>query len=188
MKLFDIIKKVGTGLIKNIVPGSGLLIDTVNELLPKGKRIGKDATGDELSAAIESLPPDKRASVMEKEFDVEIAQIQEAHGTANMMLEMESKSTHTTRPYIAKQSFHVIAFVIVVTVSLFAYGVFTGNKEMVLTMMINWKFPLAVIGPLVTLLWAYFGVLKSEHRNRLDAAGGNMKPTGIAGLISMFKK
>jgi len=48
---------------------------------------------------------------------------------------------------------------------------------------------LAVMAPLVTLLYAYFGVLKSEHKNKLDAAAGSAPaPAGIAGILSAVLK
>ena len=52
----------------------------------------------------------------------------------------------------------------------------------------GWQFILAMIAPLVTLLWAYFGVLKTEHKNKLDAANGMSNPSGIAGILSTMLK
>ena len=188
MKLWDIIKTVGTGLISVAIPGAGLLIGAVNEFLPDDKKLPVNATGTELSNAVESLPAEQRASLMEKEFDVDITQIQESNSTLRVMLESDTKNPHTTRPYIAKGSFHVIGFTIVVTVSIWAYGVVQADAILVKAVMDGWPFILAVIGPLVALLLAYFGVLKNEHRDRLHAASGVSKPGGIAGLISAFVK
>ena len=125
---------------------------------------------------------------MEKEFDVSITQIKESNSTVRAMLESDTKNPHTTRPYIAKGAFHVVAFVVIVTISVWAYGVFIRDDDLVKTVMGGWQFVLAVIGPLVTLLWAYFGVLKQEHKNKLDAANGSSTPAGIAGILSSIIK
>ena len=75
MNLGDILKTVGSGLIKTLVPGGGLLIDAVNGFLPDDKKLPNDATGEQAQSAIDSLPPEQRASVLKKEYDVKIEQI-----------------------------------------------------------------------------------------------------------------
>lgn len=185
MKLWDIVRNVGTGIIRNVVPGGGMIIDVVNELLPDDKKLGQNATGADIDLAIASMPPDIRARILEKEFDVDITRIQESNATLRVMLESDTKNPQTTRPYIAKQAFHVIAFAIIVTVSMWAYAVLTDNQVMVETVSSGWPFILSVIGPFVTLLWAYFGILRQEHKARLAAADNKpAAPAGITGLIS----
>lgn len=184
MKLWDIVRSVGSGIIRNVVPGGGMIIDVVNELLPDDKKLAKDATGADIDTAVASLPPAEKARIMEKEFDVEITQIKESNETVRAMLESDAKTPHTTRPYIAKGSFLVVAFASIMTISIWAYGVIIQDKEIVKAIMEGWQFVLAVIGPLVTLLWAYFGVLKTEHKNKLNAASGLTEPSGLGGLIS----
>ena len=107
---------------------------------------------------------------------------QENNTTVRELLKADAKNPHTTRPKIALGAFYVVAFVTIATISLWAYGVLAQNDVLVKTVMDGWPFILAVIGPLVTLLWAYFGVLKQEQRNRLDAATG--APSGISRIIS----
>jgi hypothetical protein len=185
VKLWDIAKTVGSAALQVALPGTGsLIVGAVNELLPDDKKLPSGATGNDIAQAIGSLPPEQQASVMEKEFDVDITQIKESNSTVRVMLESDAKNPHSTRPYIAKHSFHTVAFVIVVTVSVWAYGVGIKDDGLVKAVMDGWPFVLAVIGPLVTLLWAYFGVLKQEHKNRLDAANGSSTPSGLAGIIS----
>lgn len=188
MKLLDIIKTVGAGIIRETVPGGGLLLGVVNELLPADQQLPTTATGQQIERAVDSLPPGARAEVLNREFDVEETQIRESHSTVRTMLESDAKNPHSTRPYIAKQSFHVVAFVIIVAVSVWAIGIFTKDDDLIKTIMDGWQFILAAIGPLVTLLWAYFGVLKTEHKNRLDAANGSSTPSGLAGILSAITK
>lgn len=188
MKLWDIVKTVGSSVVRNAVPGGGLLVDVVNEFLPDDRKLPAEATGSDIATAVDSLPAEQRAQLMAREFDVDITQIQESNATVRAMLEADTKTPHTTRPYIAKGSFHVIAFVTVVTISLWAYGVAIKDDALVTAIMDGWQFVLAVIGPLVTLLWAYFGILKQEQRNRLDAARGGSTANGISGIISNILK
>jgi hypothetical protein len=110
MKLWDIVKNVGGEIVKSVVPGGGLLVEAVNAFLPDDKKVAKDATGDQLRTAVESLPAKQRAELMEKEFDVDIVQIKESNQTVRTMLEQDAKNPHTTRPYIAKHAFHYRTF------------------------------------------------------------------------------
>lgn len=184
MKLFDILKTVGGGIISTIVPGGGAILSVVNALLPSDKQLPSDATGADVGVAMGGLSSADRLKLEAKEFDVDIAQIKESHSTVRAMLESDVVNPHSTRPRIALGAFYVIAFTVIFAVGAWAYGVVTGNDTMVKTVMAGYPFILAMIGPLVTLLWAYFGVLKAEHKNKLDAANGSSRPSGISGLIS----
>lgn len=184
MKLFDIAKKIGLGLIREAVPGGGLLLAAVNEFLPDDKKLPADATGCQVLSAVESLPPAERASLLEKEFDVDITQIKESNETLRVMLQADAASTHTTRPYIAKGAFRLVATISLVVIALWAYAVGTGNVAMVREVMDGWAFVAAVTAPFVTLLWAYFGILKQEHQNRLNGGRGGSTPSGLGGIIS----
>lgn len=188
MKLWDVVKSVGSGIVREVVPGGGILVDAVNEFLPDDKKLPSNATGKDIDDAVGSLPAEQRARIYEKEFDVDLTQIRQSNETVRAMLEADTKNPHTTRPYIAKGSFHVVAFAVVATVSAWAYGVVTGDSDLVKSVTGGWQFILSVIGPLVTLLWAYFGVLKNEQKNRLDAARGSSTPGGIAGILSNIIK
>ena len=184
MKLWDIARKLGGAAIQTALPGTGsLIVGAVNEFLPEGKKLGVDATGDEVRVAISRLPPEQQVQIAEKQFNVEIATIQERHSTVRAALEADRATPHTTRPHIAKGAFYVIAFTITVVVSAWAYGVATKDAELVTTIMDGWQFILAVIGPLVSLLWAYFGILKTESRDKLNAAGGNAAGSVVGAIL-----
>ncbi len=188
MDIWGIIKSVGGAVVRNAVPGGGLIVDAVNALLPDDAKLPADATGHDIKQAVKSLPPEQRAAIEQKRFDVEIAQIQQENSTVRAMLEADTKTPHTTRPYIAKGSFLVVAWVTVTVIALWSYAIATGDEGMVSTVMDGWQFVLAVIGPLVTLLWAYFGVLKHEHRNRLTAAVGHPPAGGLGSIVSALLK
>ncbi len=188
MKLSKILKSVGAGLIKEAVPGGGLLLSAVNELMPAGAKLAGDSTGEQISEAIESLPPDRRAELLGKEFDVEITQIKESSASLQAMLAADASSSHTTRPYIAKHSFHVVAAVVSIAVLMWAYAITEGDSDLVTAVTGGWPFILGAIAPFTILLQAYFGVLKSENKNKLDAANGNPTTSIVGGLISSFIK
>lgn len=188
MKLWDIAKTVGAGIFSVAVPGGAKILETVNDLLPDDSKLLPNATGNDIQNAVESLPPEQKAAVMEKEFDVEITQIQESNSTLRAMLESDAQNPHSTRPYIAKGSFHVVAFTVIVAVSIWAYGVLIENIELVKSVMDGWPFILSVIAPLITLLWAYFGILKQEHKNKLNAVTGSMTTGGLTGILSTILK
>ena len=173
MDLWEIAKSVGSGLLQTALPGVGtLIVNSINDELPEDSKLPVTATGEDAIAAIKGLPPERRADLMDRQFDVDIAQIKESHSTVRTMLESDAASPHTTRPKIAYQAFQVVGTTTLITISLWAYAVATGNDKMVKTVMDGWPFVLGVVAPLVILLHAYFGVLKQEHKNRLDAAGG----------------
>jgi len=189
-KLIDIIKSVGAGIIREVVPGGGLLIGAINTILPADKKLPDMATGQDIDYVIKGLPVSQRSAILNKEFDIELAQIKEGNATLRVMLEQDAKNPHSTRPKIALGAFRVVAFSCITVISVWSYGVLTGDSELVKAVMDGWAFILAAIAPLTVLLQSYFGVLNAEARNRLDAANGT--PTsgiaGIAGLISSFIK
>jgi len=188
MNTWDIVRTVGSGIISSVVPGGGAIVSAINAFLPKDKKLQDTATGQEAANAIQALPADKRAELMSKQFDVDITQIKESNSTLRAMLESDAKNPHSTRPYIAKGAFLVVAFSIITIISLWAISVFNNNVSTVKAVVDGWPFVLAVMTPLVTLLYAYFGVLKHEHKNKLNAASGVTEQSGITGLISAVLK
>lgn len=188
MKLFDIIKTVGGGVLANFVPGGSALIGTINALLPGNAQLPANATGNQIGAAVETLSGSEKASLMEKEFDVQITEIKEGNETLREMLKSDADNPHSTRPYIAKHSFHVIAAVNIIVIAVWAVGVLKGNDKIVAAVIESPYFILALIGPLVTVLLAYFGHLVKEHKSKLDAANGSTAPSGITGLLTSILK
>ena len=106
------------------------------------------------------------------------------HENFGNLLTVYATTPQTTRPKIAYWSFVIIAFSIIVTQLLWAYAVATANSLMVETIMNGWPFIVGLNGTLATLLLRYFGVLKQEQKNKLDAANGNTQPSGVMGLLT----
>lgn len=175
MKLLDILKTVGGGIVKSVIPGSGI-IGAVNEILT-GKKLSNDATGDDVSRAISQLPEGDRIKLLDREFDVKIEKLK----TIQAMLTADATAPHSTRPYIAKHSFHIIGFVTVIVIVMWAVAVGTSDETMIKAVMDGWPFILALSAPLVVLLKAYFGVLEEERKTKLNAANGQITPLGGIG-------
>lgn len=182
MKIWDIAKKVGSAALQVALPGAGtLIVNAVNEFMPDDKKLPVNATGSDVVSAIEVLPPEQRVKLMDKEFDVQITDIKESNETLRVMLESDAKNPHSTRPYIAKGSFHIVAFVTTVIVLLWAYAVGSKDDDLVEAGMSGSEFVVALVAPFVILLWAYFGILKQEQQNKLNAA--NSLPANGLGLV-----
>lgn len=188
MKLFSILSKVGTAVVKNVVPGGEMIIGAVNELLPDDKKLPTTASGDQISQALDTLPAAERLQLLEKQFDVREEQIRQENETLREFLRTEAASPHTTRPKIARRAFWVVTIVTLAIVAAWLFSVVTGDTKTVTAIMDGWPFVAALIGPFVVWLNQYFGILSRESRNRLNASIGQPSETGIAGLLQAFKK
>lgn len=187
MNLWKILKNVGTGIIGNL-PGGNAILSVVNELLPSNKKVLSSDSGDQIYDRIKSLTSEQQSFLLAKEFDVEIEQIKQSYDALQTMLKVDATCKQSTRPKIAYQSFLVIAFAIIAAISAWAVAVITRNSEMIKSIENSWMFIAMLLLPLVTVLHAYFGVIKQEHQDKHNAAMGH-KIDPISGLLSkLFKK
>jgi hypothetical protein len=166
--LLEIAKKAGAALIRDAIPGGALIIDALNAALPADKQLPPDTTGDTLAA---------RLSQLELQANTTVA-----------MLNAEAQSTHTTRPRIALGAFHVVATVTLTVIAMWAVAIARGDVAMLGAITGGWEFVLAAIVPFVGWLNQYFGILRDEHKNRLDAVNGAAPPRGLAAIVAAFKK
>ncbi len=189
MKLWEIIKSVGSAAIQTALPGAGtLIVEGVNAFLADGDKLPVVATGDEISTAINKLPPEQQAEVLTKEYDVKIEQIRQSHKSLQTMLEADAQSKHTTRPKIAYQAWQVVGATTIAFVFGWLFAVVTGDVEMMSKIENSYMFAGMLIAPLVVWLNAYFGVLRDEAKDRLNSAQGR-KVDPAAGLIGkLFNK
>lgn len=187
MKLLDVLKTVGGEVLRSAVPGGGAILQLVNAALPSGAKLPDNATGSDALVNLSTLPEADRAALLGREFDVTLTQIKENNATLRAMLESDKQNPQSTRPLIARGAFHVTSFVIIVVVSMWAYGLTTKNTELVTAVVNGWPFVLSVVAPLVTLLLAYFGVIKNEHNSRLNAANGQ-STSGISAIVGQLLK
>lgn len=140
---------------------------------------------DDPAAVSAAIAKDPNAAV--KLAQVE-AQVMGSRGdTLQAMLNAERTSQHTTRPQIAIGAFRILAFCSIAVVSVFVYAVIAGNDVMVSAVVNGWPFVAAIVAPFVGLLYAYFGILRKESKDRIEAGSG-VKSTGLVGsLINVVK-
>lgn len=110
---------------------------------------------------------------IEKIKELELSFIQAQSQTTQTMLKVDAKSTHTTRPKIAYQAFQVLAFITVVIVLFYGYAIAVENTELVNSIVNGWPFVGGLITPFVLWLNAYFGVLRRERADELNANNGH---------------
>lgn len=187
MNLGDILKTVGSGLIKTLVPGGGLLIDAVNGFLPDDKKLPNTATGQDAQNAIDTLTPEQKANVLSKEYDVEIEEIRGFTDRFKAMAEVDA-SGNTTRPEIAIMMARIIAFSVITIITIFAVAVINDNKDMITEIVNGWPFVVAILGTPTALLRSYFAMRTKEKQHKYEATTG-IKPQAnlISALIGRFK-
>lgn len=186
MKLLDILKTVGSGLISTMVPGGGAILKVVNGFLPDDNQLPDNATGQDAENAISKLSSVDRASVLNKEYDVKIEEIRGFTDRFKAMADVD-KSGNTTRPQIAMLMAVCVVFTVLVTISIFSYAVFKSDADMIKAIVSGWPFITAVLVIPSALLRAYFAMRTKEKQQKYEAVTG-AKPQGglistIAGLI-----
>lgn len=189
MKLIDILKSVGSAAIQVAMPGTGsLLVAGLNELLPAESKLPVNPTGTDVSNAIASLPPEQRASVLEREFDVEVVQIEQSNQTLRAMLESDAANPHSTRPKIAYQAFQVVAIISLGIVAIWAIAALRGDHKTMELVNNGYVFVGIITSPFILWLNSYFGILKTESKDRLNAASGLPEegPSLINSAVSKF--
>lgn len=188
MKLGEILRKVGSTAIKAFVPGGGLIVDFVNEFLPKEKQLSGDATGEQVTQAVNSLPPEQQAQVFMKEIDVELAEISSWTQVQGSLAEAD-KSGASTRPQIALMMARIVAFVVIAFASMWIVAIFRDQVVMVQKLTDSWPLMLAIVGTPTALLRAYFGMRSKEKKSRYSAATGQPAQSSLlTDIIKMIRR
>ena len=142
------------------------------------KFLGVEDNPHEVIKHIENNP---ESYVKIRDFEIEYFKLQA--DLNKTMLNNESKSNHTTRPKIAYQAFQVVAAIALMIVFGWLYAVVSNDYELVKEIVNGWPFVVGVITPFVAWLNAYFGVLRKEQADRMNAFNGNP----ITGLFDLFR-
>lgn len=189
MKLGEILRKVGSTVIRNVVPGGGLIVDLVNGFLPEEKKLSKEATGEEVTKAIRTLPPDQRAQIFLKEIDVELAEISSWTQIQGSLAEAD-KAGASTRPQIALIMAKIVAFVILAFSAMWIVAIFRDQTEMIKRLADSWPLMLTIIATPTALLRAYFGMRSKEKKERYSAAVGQpvKPPNFLVDIIKTIRK
>lgn len=190
MKLASILKKFGTMALKSIPPaGTALeIIGTINSVLGPDQQLPPEATGSQALSILNGVLPEDKARVLEKEFDVELAEIQANVDITKALAEVDIKGS-STRPYIAKSFSNVISFTVILLISMTAVSIWTSNTDMIGAIKELWPLVLAMLTPLLVVIRSYFGMRSKEKAQKYEAVAGVATPTGLlAGLINKVIK
>ena len=174
------------GVASALIPGGPIILGAINAMLPEDKKLPPTATGSDMHQAVNNLPPNAKASLMEKELDVEIAEIVAWEGIQESMSKADVAGA-STRPRIAVMMAQVVVFVILVFISVWAIAIFHKDLETLKIINDSWATILAVIATPTALLRAYFGMRTKEKQSRYSAMSGQDVGGGLAGLIKAFK-
>jgi hypothetical protein len=188
MKLESIIKKVGGAALASMPPYGPLALAAINAILPENQKLPDSATGTQVSDSISSLPPEQRQIVLSQELKLEETKVKESGDTVRVMLTHDAKNPQSTRPYIAKHSFHVVALTVLVGISALLYAAVTEKYWIIKSLNDSWTFVAVLIGPLVYVLKAYFGAIQTEQKQRFNAANGHSIESGLSSLVNAIKK
>jgi hypothetical protein len=188
MDIKGILKKVGSGIVRNIFPAAGAVIDIVNECLPEDKKLDQNATGLQVEEAINTLPADQKVAIMSKRLDVEIEEIRGWSSVVHSLSEADASGS-STRPWIAKLMGVVVALTIIVFMLTWTIAIVGDKKEMVKAISDGWPMVATLLGFPMILLRAYFGLRTEEKKARYANATGNNHVSGVIGTIkSLFNK
>jgi hypothetical protein len=183
MNIFDIAKKVGSSIVKAVVPGGGMIIDLVNEFLPSGEKLPATATGDDIKSAAETLPPDQRAKLFAKELDVEITESNNWREIQRSFADADSSGS-SNRPKISNKMANLIIFADAGLILCLFRGVWMDTIKLEdCTMLVA-----SILSVPATIVLSYFGKRFREKKARY--AGITGQPTnsgGLAGLVKMFR-
>lgn len=177
MKLRDIIK--GAAAIAGTVnPAVGLAIGVVNEFLPEKDKLPETATGSQVGDALDGLPVDVRATLMERDIDLRIAQ---EEGWTTRYEAMCRGDGQTTRPKIALMLTKVLIFeILAFTVWCFFYPDMIGDAGV-------WAAFGTLTGVPAGAILSYFGNLRKEQSARVAGLSGHSPLGAIGGIVKAFK-
>lgn len=174
------------GVASTLIPGGPIILGAINAMLPEDNKLPPTATGADMHQAVNNLSPDAKASLMEKELDVEIAEIE---GWVNIQESMSKADIagNSTRPFIALMM--AWALVIELAAIIFVWGMAVWSKDnATLTILSNsWGMLAVLIGIPMELLRYYFGKRTKEKQSRYSAMSGQDVGGGLAGIIKAFK-
>lgn len=184
MNFSDILKSVAGPLASvaaSLIPGGPLILKVINEVLPDDKQLGSDATGQQIADAVESLPPEARASLMEKRIDLDIAV---ERGMTERYQAMAASDGQETRARIVTKAMNALIGITAAFVAATVYVYATSGAEVAFSGEMAAVFGV-ITGTFAYVVRAYFGDLRTEAKSRHQTVDDKAQPMGvIASLLS----
>jgi len=178
--IFDAVKGPLASVAVSMIPFGPQLLGVVNALLPDDKKLPETATGSQIADAVESLPPEQRASLMEKRIDLQIAR---EEGWTDRYKAMTAADGQSTRPRIAL----MMAWSVVAVIGLFTAAIAYQTAQNGLSGLSDaaeaWPLIAALLGIPSGLLGKYFGEIRREQAQRLGVDKSGL----VAGLSKILK-
>lgn len=184
MNIAEILKNVGKGLLKNAFPPiSGIVFDTINASLSDSKQLGENSTGEEAEEAIRDLPPEQRASLLEKKFEFEITKVKEFTKVQEILAKADIAGA-SFRPWIAVAMAAIVVYADLVAITAWAFTVYKNPEILAST----WPLIVAILATPTALLRAYYAMRTKEKVERYSAITNQAPKIGWATqLITTFK-
>ena len=186
MKLKDIINLAGTAtaLVNPVIGGA---IMAINKAVPYGDSLPSHATVSDIKAKLDTLPPDVREPLLERDIELQLAEIK-SHTDIQTALAAADSTGSSTRPDIARLFAWAVVLVEVPIAWGITYVVFSSDDPLD-SLAGCWPLILAMVTPLVTVIGTYFGKRTDEKKARYAVAHGQQIPEAVTGLIgSLLKK
>lgn len=184
-KLFDTLKGPTLTLASTLIPGGPAILAAINLMLPDDKKLPETATGGDMRNTVNQLTPEQRGSLMEKQLDVEIAEINAWEGIQGSLAAADSTGS-STRPLIALMMAWVIVGAISAIIGAWMMAIIDNDVETLKVLNGSWPALLAIVATPTALLRAYFGMRTKEKTARYSAATG--QPMGaVANIIKLLK-
>jgi len=176
-KVLDAIRPFAA-VAAQFIPGGPAILAGLNLILPPDKQLPANATGQQILTAVDTLPPDQRASFLEKEIDLKIAQ---EVGWTERYVAMTAADGQSTRPQIALLLTKMLVWQTIAFMALLGFAVIMKDGDLsVLSQPYLWTVFLTLTGVPSAVLTNYFGELRKEQQNR---TGTPTAPGAIAQII-----
>ncbi|WP_299580931.1 hypothetical protein [uncultured Microbulbifer sp.] len=170
MKLKEILKAAGGIALDVFAPGTRQII---NAVLPQDKQLPSSATGIEAEQSVQTLRLEQRASLLERQVDLHIAQ---EEGWTSRYIAMCQADGQSSRAQIALMMAKVLCFeILAFTLWAFVYPEQMNNPVL-------WTVFGTLTGVPATFLGKYFGELRREQNKRQETMGA-APSTGLVGGI-----
>ncbi|USD19767.1 hypothetical protein MJO52_11805 [Microbulbifer variabilis] len=171
MKLKEILKAAGGMTLDIFAPGARQII---NAVLPRDKQLPPSATGIEAKQSVRALPPEQRASLLERQVDLQIAQEEGWTSRYRAMCQADGQSS---RAQIALMMAKVLCFEILA----FTLWAFVYPEQMQSPVL--WTVFGTLTGVPATLLGKYFGELRREQNKRQESMGASPSAGLVGGIV-----
>ncbi len=186
MNLLKILGKVGGSILADVVPGGNAILRVVNEFLPEESKLPEKCTGADIQGAISKMPPKSQAILLNKQFDVEKIEIQEHTKVITALGEVD-KTGNSTRPAIAMMMAQIVAFSVIILITMLAISIINNNIETIKAIGDNWPLVTALLTIPSALLRAYFGMRTKEKQQKYHAISNSEPKSVVSDLVSLWK-